>query len=344
MLNSITIKNFRSITDLSLDNLGQINLLFGENNCGKTSVLEAILCLTSGKKNSLPFAIRNLLNTNNNKNIPDNENAKFLFNNSDITKDISISADSDDNIKFILNADIKNISDSDLENYSSKDQTIKTINSLTLQYIVNGQNEKSLKIKFNKGKAKTGEQNLESKVIPDCVFINEKSTVTILEEFKDIQENSKKTSQIVEILKQIDSSITDLRLDKNGNIIVNTNSMEPMPIEMMGDGIIKALAISIAIFGKHGIILIDEIENGLHHKSQDIVWKAIIEWAKEYNIQFFITTHSYEMIERLTCLLDEQNENILKAFRIERDANEFKAVDFNTDELSYMTSKRWEVR
>ena len=81
----------------------------------------------------------------------------------------------------------------------------------------------------------------------------------------------------------------------------------------MGDGIRKAFIIASAILDSPGIILIDEIENGLHHKSQDIVWKAIIEWSKEYNIQFFITTHSYEMIERLTRQIDEQDKNTLKS-------------------------------
>jgi AAA15 family ATPase/GTPase len=41
-LQSITIHQFRGLRDLSLDNLGRINLLVGINNSGKTSVLEAL--------------------------------------------------------------------------------------------------------------------------------------------------------------------------------------------------------------------------------------------------------------------------------------------------------------
>ena len=41
MLSSLTIRNFKSIVELSLD-LGRFNVLIGENGCGKTNLLEAL--------------------------------------------------------------------------------------------------------------------------------------------------------------------------------------------------------------------------------------------------------------------------------------------------------------
>jgi len=41
----ISIRNFRAIASLEIENIKQINLLTGRNNCGKTSVLEAISLL-----------------------------------------------------------------------------------------------------------------------------------------------------------------------------------------------------------------------------------------------------------------------------------------------------------
>ncbi len=41
-LESITIHQFRGLRDVKLDNLGQVNLLVGINNSGKTSILEAL--------------------------------------------------------------------------------------------------------------------------------------------------------------------------------------------------------------------------------------------------------------------------------------------------------------
>src|SRR5438034_11209422 len=45
-LGNVTIDGFRGLRHLRLDGLGRLNILVGENNSGKTSVLEAlsILC------------------------------------------------------------------------------------------------------------------------------------------------------------------------------------------------------------------------------------------------------------------------------------------------------------
>jgi len=47
MLKSLKIQNFRCFQNFELSDLGQINLLVGTNNSGKTSILEAIQLLTS---------------------------------------------------------------------------------------------------------------------------------------------------------------------------------------------------------------------------------------------------------------------------------------------------------
>ena len=45
MYESIRIQNFRGLKDLTIENLGRVNLLVGANNVGKTSVLEALRLL-----------------------------------------------------------------------------------------------------------------------------------------------------------------------------------------------------------------------------------------------------------------------------------------------------------
>ena len=45
-----------------------------------------------------------------------------------------------------------------------------------------------------------------------------------------------------------------------------------------------------------GAILIDEIENGLHYSKLPEVWKTIDWLSREFNVQVFATTHSYECI------------------------------------------------
>ena len=47
MLSELTLTKFRAFDSFTLRGLGRVNLLVGTNNCGKTSVLEAISILTT---------------------------------------------------------------------------------------------------------------------------------------------------------------------------------------------------------------------------------------------------------------------------------------------------------
>ena len=44
-IQNLHVQSFRGIKDLEVERLNHINLIVGDNNCGKTSVLEALLLL-----------------------------------------------------------------------------------------------------------------------------------------------------------------------------------------------------------------------------------------------------------------------------------------------------------
>src|SRR4030081_3116724 len=56
MLKSLSIKNFRLFRNLKVDSLNRVNLIAGENNTGKTAVLEAIYLLLGDSKSFTAFA------------------------------------------------------------------------------------------------------------------------------------------------------------------------------------------------------------------------------------------------------------------------------------------------
>ena len=54
LIHDLTIENYRSFENYKLDGLARVNLLVGDNNCGKTSVLEAAyLLVTNGAVDSI---------------------------------------------------------------------------------------------------------------------------------------------------------------------------------------------------------------------------------------------------------------------------------------------------
>lgn len=96
----------------------------------------------------------------------------------------------------------------------------------------------------------------------------------------------------------------------------------------MGDGMFRLLSIILAI---------SDTENGFHHSSQEILWNAIFESAKEFNVQVFATTHSIECVKAFSSSYSQLVENTdnIRLFRI-------LSYDHNTLEASLDSG--WEVR
>ncbi len=59
MLKKVTIKNYKSVYDMTID-LGRMNLFIGENGCGKTNILEALAMASASK--SLDLDVEGLYN------------------------------------------------------------------------------------------------------------------------------------------------------------------------------------------------------------------------------------------------------------------------------------------
>ena len=76
MIQDIKIENFRGITSLEIQDFKKINIFVGKNNCGKTSVLEALFLVTGISNPSLSVTINNMRSLVIN-NIVD---LKFIFN------------------------------------------------------------------------------------------------------------------------------------------------------------------------------------------------------------------------------------------------------------------------
>ena len=67
---------------------------------------------------------------------------------------------------------------------------------------------------------------------------------------------------------------------------------EMLDLRIMGDGLVHLTSILLHIASAAGgIVLIDEIENGLHHSIMHKVWRAIAAAARQFNTQVIATTH-----------------------------------------------------
>lgn len=82
---------------------------------------------------------------------------------------------------------------------------------------------------------------------------------------------------------------------------------ERQPLDLFGEGVRRLLGIGVQIAqAGTGILLIDEIDTGLHHTVLEQLWRALIELSRRLDVQIFATTHSGDCIRSLAWLIEDQ--------------------------------------
>ncbi|MBQ3739352.1 MAG: ATP-binding protein, partial [Bacteroidales bacterium] len=130
----------------------------------------------------------------------------------------------------------------------------------------------------------------------------------------------KKKEVITKYLSNFDSHITTWEILNNVAYIGLDGIDQLMMVNMMGDGMRRYLNIVAASANPmNNIILIDEIDNGLHYSAYKKLWEAIFALATDTNKQVFVTTHSKETLYRLNEMLEEHSEyqDALRLYTIE---------------------------
>ena len=71
-----------------------------------------------------------------------------------------------------------------------------------------------------------------------------------------------------------------------------------LPLSLFGDAMNRVAEIILKLVNsEHKILLIDEIENGIHYTNQREFWRVLFRLAVELDTQIFATTHSLEMLQ-----------------------------------------------
>ncbi len=120
---------------------------------------------------------------------------------------------------------------------------------------------------------------------------------------------------------------------------------EPLPLSNLGDGMQRMLGIALALVNaRDGMLLIDEIENGLHYSVLPSLWQIIFRLARRLNVQVFATSHSRDCIEAFQQVAGEDKQTEGMLIRLEGKKDEIVATLFDERELSIATREQIEVR
>lgn len=313
MIKQFSIKNFRGIQDILIPNLGKVNVFLGKNNSGKSSILDAVYlsCFPTHPEHFVE--INNLRGYNS----IDGEDFKLNFFNRNTQVPIVFHTESDHGSRVLSIYNTVGgvseflITDGDTSRLKNKDYAL--IYTLLSE---DGQNYNTSIFVDHKEP-----QVMKLNVADDYPGTVKVRYLTPATPYRDVSSyfveavQNKQEKKITEVLHKIDSRINDIVI-AGKEILVDIGSEQRIPLQLMGDGMRKVFSTIVNISTcRDGILLIDEIDNGLHYTSLGYLWKAIIECAYKFNVQVFATTHNIESLASLSFYLESSTEKHQKDFR-----------------------------
>jgi AAA15 family ATPase/GTPase len=344
----LNIENFRGISNLEITDLKGINLLVGRNNCGKTSVLEALFLLSGMSNPQLPLNIHNFRDLI----LANDEDFSFMFKNLDFAFPISLQGSVDSNDRKLTISPFYGFYQpkNDSKPIVARSENLAALSNFRMVEGINFDFETPIGEKYHcefhlkEGKV-TLPVNYKENLI--CSYLSTKIANVVNDKQIENLLVHKRLGSIISILKGIEPAVKDIRMGARSMVYVDIDAERLIPINVMGDGMCKILALLAAIAAmENGVLLIDEIENGLHYSSLSVVWKALISACKEYNVQIIATTHSYECVEAFSKsyeTFDPEGDDI-RLFRIDKEGDKHKAFLYNAKILKAGIEKDFEVR
>jgi len=350
----ITIENFRAIEKLKIEKLTNINLFFGGNNCGKTTILEAIFAHACGFNAGAFFNIVLPKRTQGNYfGIYDmGENIIHLF---------RIGSNSFEKMKFSINAtdyneekkqityefNPSNILDDlnlnhfndihilkNFNNENQNEETNKTPDYLGDIKVSNGSRTKTFPINLNMNFP----ANTTFKAANYSDILAHRNLLSSMAIYSGMK-RSNKLEEFLKDMKDVFPEIENIEVipfrNNASNLYFEVNGKK-IPISLFGDGMRRWFyLIGNLITYKNSVHLIEEIDSTFHPDSMPILVKALYKYSELYGNQIFMTSHNQEFLEiMLNTFKDNQDflENKIKIFTLKNINNEIKLLSLNGEE------------
>ena len=250
MLNLLTVRGYRSFRDYQMTDLARVNLMVGKNNCGKTSILEAIELLVSGDPSALrDSALRRNELTENGADI------SHVFYGHVSTPDTSFELSGHDD-RPQLTATILLPDDASDALKPGPARLLRIDHGERTQILRVNENGVLPNVSFP-GTPSRAARFLDSDARPMHAAWN-----SVLAEGR--------STEVVEALQLLEPEVDEIVYPTGGEPrrgieLGRRDSDRRLPIGSYGDGMRRLLALSLGLIdGADGCVLIDEIDTGLH--------------------------------------------------------------------------------
>lgn len=315
-IQQFNIHAYKGIHDLTLDHLNSINILTGDNNSGKTSVLELLSSLDN-PQNIGAWLLCSRTDSLRSRNRLYFNGFYNMFPIDNDIKNISYSFVDEANIlnTIKLMAEIEETQISEREMYrlngllrtGSTKRDDEIIDALCMHLYTYINNDKVNEDSIYDFQSKISRFVNKKVRFTRTTYVSPVDHATGMLNLDYILSDSELYEEMLNILQVFDDNITNINALKNDNnpffteyMVLTKNHSKALPLTAYGDGMKKALLLlSAVVRSRNGILLLDEFETAIHTSAMDSIFSWLLKSALKLNVQVFLTSHSKEAIEKI---------------------------------------------
>jgi predicted ATP-dependent endonuclease of OLD family len=344
VLKNLQLTNFRGLEQLELKQLNRVNLIVGDNNTGKTSILEALyLLLASGQQlNDFASAFR----------ATEGESRQTRSDTSDLIE------------RFWLwlfrghKVDHQLIVQTQLESG----------NTLKAQFGPNHNYPQNLATLIRSGVgepqtliALTSQEQITIPYYPapgihvSRLSVRPSNPVEDADQFNQVAIQAGGEEAAESFMRKLEQRLRKLRyrkLRQNSEAVVYAELdglKESIPSTQLGQAFTRMLHIYCEVqLGRSGVLLADEIENGVYFENLLPFWSVLLGLVENQDAQLFATTHSFECMKAAHLAACERADkggtydpNIIRLDRVDWG---IKATEFGRETMEVAIANGWEMR
>lgn len=333
MYSAIRIQGFRGLADIALRGIGRVNLLVGVNNCGKTSILEAIRIFAAKAPGVLAAIAADRGEWHQGEDGQDATcvDLSHLFTDRGLHRPVQVEVADyglDRSYNMVLSAKERRLRAC----WSGFDGLNFDI-PLIMPTPARATNSAEQDVQF------IGSGGLRA---PQVVKLFEDVVLTDAEEL---------VTQCLRIVEPNLERIATVAADRHaadsprGMYVKLKGAAARVPIGSAGDGMWRMLGLALALVNaKNSVLLVDEIDAGLHYTVMESMWRMIREQAVRLKVQVFATTHSRDCYESLAPAVRRRasRSEAVSILRVEK--NQRQAVNINDEAIIAAAERGIELR
>jgi hypothetical protein len=368
MLTSISIDGFRSFEHVAVSNLGRVNLLVGENCAGKTSFLEAIRLFDAGGH---PAALLTSAIDRGEYDLEELDDGpaermvalRFAFYGRTVQEQQRFVIEGLDEAgqRRTISAEVFDAGARDPEAPTLFDPDVDSATGgramfpeLAVRIVKDSDDKGSFQIPVNWSPSRARQFRLAaprlSAKLPVMLKANSLDD-TALSRLWDKVAATPAKDLVVAALRELEHSIQDIDLRSNremsfrSRVVVRLASGEAAaPIGSLGEGMTWIFALALGTAATPSLLLVDDIDAGLHHRVMDGMWNMVLKTARRRNLQVFATTHSIDCLTALkrVCAQDETAGDDVRVVRLVKGGA--AGITFTAAELATAIEGEVEVR